>query len=348
MGCDMLEKTDRRGFLARCGGAMAAGALGAGSPWSAAAAAAGSGPGRQTRPKIGCVSWCFHSFAGGTNPEAALDTIGQIGFEGVELIVLAGEDLKTYWTPATVDRLRGQLERHKLVVSQFVLFQPVVEDLSSLDAEQRRRSLDAFEAGCRLGARLGAPIVNIVAPWPRQFGRGQGYIPRYYEMPDAKPGEKFHINIAPGFDWPQVWEQYIETTRACLERAKAHGLKMTIEHHTHTLIPDTTAFLRLWDAIRDPALGLNLDVGWTLLQREYPPLAIHKAGRHLMNVHIRDIDGAMRRFVHVGQGVMDFQAIAQALRAVGFTGFCSIEQDKYPGDMEGTCRRYLAMMRELL
>jgi len=45
---------------------------------------------------------------------------------------------------------------------------------------------------------------------------------------------------------------------------------------------------------------------------------------------------------------MDFQAIAQALRAVGFTGFCSIEQDKYPGDMEETCRRYLAMMRELL
>ena len=29
--------------------------------------------------KIGCVSWCFHSFAGGTNPEEAIDTIGELG-----------------------------------------------------------------------------------------------------------------------------------------------------------------------------------------------------------------------------------------------------------------------------
>ena len=123
---------------------------------------------------------------------------------------------------------------------------------------------------------------------------------------------------------------------------------MTIEHHTHTLIPDTTAFLRLWDAIRDPDLGLNLDVGWTLLQREYPPVAIYKAGPRLMNLHMRDIDGAMRRFIHVGEGVMDFRAICSALRAINFSGFCSIEQDKHPGDMEQTCRRYLTMMQQYL
>jgi len=256
---------DRRVFLRGCSMAAAASAwtsgVGAGMAMAAGTdASTGSGTGK-ARPKIGCVSWCFHSFAGGTNPESAIETIGRIGFDGVELIVLAPEDLHRYWTDATLERLRSLLDRHGLAVSQFVLFQPVVEGLSSLDAGQRRRSLDAFEAGCRLGARLGSPIINIVAPWPREIGRGQGYIPRYYEMPDAQPGQKFHINIAPGFDWQRVWTQYIETTRACLARAKKHGLKMTIEHHTHTLIPDTTAFLRLWDAIQDPALGLNLDVG---------------------------------------------------------------------------------------
>jgi sugar phosphate isomerase/epimerase len=45
-------------------------------------------------------------------------------------------------------------------------------------------------------------------------------------------------------------------------------MRLSIEHHTHTMINDATAFLRLCDAIRDPALGYNLDAGWTLLQRE--------------------------------------------------------------------------------
>jgi sugar phosphate isomerase/epimerase len=299
--------------------------------------------------KIGCVSWCFHSFAGGTNPEEAIEIIGELGFDGTDLIVLAREDIAGYWHDTTIDRLKMQLERCKLEVAQCVLFQPVVEGLTSTDAEERRRNLDYFEAGCRIGQKLGAPILNIVAPWPRELKGPHGYLPRYYEISDPKPGEKFHIDIAPGFDWDALWQTYIETTQACLERVRAYGMKLSIEHHTHCIIPDATSFLRLWDAIRDPALGYNMDTGWTLSQREYPPVAIHKVGAHLMNLHVRDIDGLMRQFVPVGEGVMDFRAIVEALKAVGFQGYLSIEQDKHrPEDMKLICQRYLNLMRQYL
>jgi sugar phosphate isomerase/epimerase len=302
-----------------------------------------------SRPRIGCVSWCFHSFAGGSDPTEAIDTIGEIGFEGIDLILLAREDIQEFWTGGRISAMKQQLERHALEVAQFVIFQPVIEGLTSTDAEVRQRNLDYFEDGCRIGRQFGAPILNIVAPWPRELSRpGGGYLPRYYELPNAGPGEKFHIDIAPGFDWDQLWQTYIASTQACLERVKAYGMKLSIEHHTHTMIPDATAFLRLWDAIQDPALGYNMDVGWTLSQREYPPVAIHKVKRRLMNLHLRDIDGLMREFVHVGEGVMDFQAIADTLRTIGFSGFLSIEQDKHPGDMQATCRRYLALMKECL
>src|SRR5579863_8658604 len=99
--------------------------------------------------KVGCVSWCFHSFAGGTNPEEAVETIGELGFDGVDLIVLARDDIAGYWHDATIDRLNRLLERHKLQVAQFVLFQPVVEGLTSPDADERKRNLDYLEAGCR-------------------------------------------------------------------------------------------------------------------------------------------------------------------------------------------------------
>jgi sugar phosphate isomerase/epimerase len=228
------------------------------------------------------------------------------------------------------------------------MFQPVVEGLSSTDPEVRRQNLDNFEAGCRIGRKFDAPMVNIVAPWARELKGPTGYLPRYYDLGNPKPDQKFHIDIANGFDWDRVWNAYVETTKDCLARAKAQGMKFSIEHHTHCLVPEAASFLRLWEAIRDPDLGYNMDVGWTLLQREYPPVAIHKVKKQLMNLHMRDIDGLMRQFVHIGQGVMDFQAIIQTLKQIGFNGFVSIEQDKHPGDMRETCRRYVRLLRECI
>jgi sugar phosphate isomerase/epimerase len=302
------------------------------------------------KPQIGCLSWCFHDLSPAADPEPALDIIGELGFEGVELIVTARRDLTDFWTEARIDRLNQKLQRNKLHVSQFVLFQPVVEDLSSTNPAARAQALAYFEAGCRIGKKLGAPLINIVAPWARELKGPTDYLPRYYEIENPQPGQKYHIDIAEGFDWDRVWNAYVETTKACLARAKASGLKFSIEQHTHCLVPDAASFLRLWDQIRDPDLGYNLDAGWTLLQREYPPVAIHKVGRHLMNLHMRDIDGLMRQFPPFGRGVMDIRAIVTALKQVGFSGFASIEQDQHPGDpdIRDTCREYLRTMQECI
>ena len=78
------------------------------------------------RPKVGCLSWCFHDLTPGADPEPAIDVIGELGFDGIELIVTASDDLKGFWTDARIDRLKQKLVRNKLRVSQFVLFQPVV------------------------------------------------------------------------------------------------------------------------------------------------------------------------------------------------------------------------------
>ncbi len=304
-----------------------------------------SGAAAPSKPKLGCVSWNFHSLAPGVKPEEAIDIIGSLGFDGVELIANSPKDLREYWTDDTIGRVRKQLERNKLVVPQFPMFQPVVEGLTSRNREERNRGLDNFEAGCRVGKKLGAPMVNIVAPWARELKASTTYLPRYF-MSDPKPGEKFHIDIAPGFDGDEVWRVFADAMKACLERAKAHGMKFTIENHTHTMIPVTDSFLRLWDAVRDPALGCNLDCGWAMNQREYPPLAIRKLNQRLLNLHMRDIDARMRQMVPVGEGVMDVKAIADAVKAVGFDGFITLEQDGFGGDMREACRRYLRIMKE--
>ena len=307
---------------------------------------AGTGAG-QKRPRISSVSWNFHRLAQGAAPEEAIDIIGGLGFEGVELIANSRKDLVEYWTDSTISRVRKQLERNRLQLAQFPLFQPVVEGLTSRNSDERKRNLDYFEAGCRIAKKLGAPMVNMVAPWARELKASTEYLPRYF-MNDAKPGDKFHIDIAPGFDFGELWQHFVETVKACLERAKAQGLTFSIENHTHTMMPVTDSFLRLWDAIRDPALGCNLDCGWAMNQREYPPVGIHKLNTRLMNLHLRDIDARMREYVPIGDGVMDFKAIADAVKSIGFGGFLSLEQDSFSGDMKATCRRYISIMKECL
>ena len=299
--------------------------------------------------KVGSVSWTFHSLSAGQSPVNSIEILGEMGFDGIELIISVPSDLTDLWTDRFIGDVRRLLDKYKMAVPQMAMFQPVVEDLSSLEYDKRMRALDKFEAGTVIAKKLGSKIVNIVAPWARELrDPSDGYLPRYYDIVNPKEQEKYVIIMDPSFDWDKVWKQYVTTTKDCLERVKKHDMLFTIEHHTNCIIPDASSFLLLCQAIPDKALGYNMDVGWTQIQREYPPVAINKVKDRLYNLHMRDIDGAMREFIHVGEGVMDFAGIIRELKKIGYKGFISLEQDKHPGDMKATCKRYLDLMRQLI
>lgn len=303
----------------------------------------------QNRPKIGCCSFNFHSLGPRANPEEAIDLIGDLGFEGIELIVAARDALRDYWTVAKQDETLRRLEKWKLELPALTVFQPMLEGITSVNPEERGRNFDIFEQVCKLARRLRAPAVGLAAPWPREMRGPREYLPRYTELENPRPGEKFHIDLDPSFDWDNIWAAYIRTLRECLDRAKAYGLKISIEHQAHSMVPDVASFLRLFDAIRDPMLGYTMDTGWTLSAREYPPVAIHQIKRHLMSVHARDIDGLMHRFPPFGEGVVDFRQIAQTLKLVGYRGYVHLAQDRsLPADSRAAARRFLAAMKEYL
>jgi len=299
----------------------------------------------RSKPKIGCCSTCFQSSAPETSPETAVEIIGDIGFDGVELVIGSPKELHDYWTVRTLDRLQMLLRERQLGVPELGLYRLLVQDLTSPDADVRGRCLENFEAGCKIARKLGSPIIRVASQWPHELSCPMEALAGYYELANPKPGEKFHIRIAPPFDWDDVWDRYIQITRQCLARAKSYGLLLAIEPHTNTIVHDATAFLRLWDAIRDPSLGCNLDVGFAARNREYPPLAIYQLKKHLINLHIRDIDGRMRDFVNFGDGVLDFKGIADAVKAVGFERYVTIEQASGPATSEG-CRRFVQAMKE--
>ena len=56
--------------------------------------------------RLGSVSWNFHSLGPSADPEEAIEIVGGLGFDGIELIATSSGDFKTFWTDARVDRLK--------------------------------------------------------------------------------------------------------------------------------------------------------------------------------------------------------------------------------------------------
>ncbi|MBP7750042.1 MAG: sugar phosphate isomerase/epimerase [Planctomycetes bacterium] len=206
----------------------------------------------------------------------------------------------------------------------------------------RAGALEAFRKGCAAARALGAGMINIVAPWPVEIKGPRGYLPRYYaidERGDPPPADaKLRIEVPAGFRFAEAWDEFAAVMREATAIAKGHGLRFSLENHTHTFVPTTDAFLRLCDKVGDPALGMNLDIGWIWINREHPPLAIHKLGPLLCNVHIRDVDGLALWFPAVGTGRLDYPAVFEALAAVGYEGFVTIEQDGVPNQREALAK----------
>lgn len=296
--------------------------------------------------RLASVSWNFGGIVNAWPCDEAIDAVGSLGFSGIELIVGEPKDIVDYWSKESViSGLKKKLDSHKMAVSQFVLFQSAVENLSSLNPDDRNQSLDVFEEGCKAAQKLGASFVNIVAPWPREIRGPQGYLPRYFA--EIRPNRKYHMDIAPGFNFAEVWETFVATVKECVSRAQHYGLRFSLENHTHTLVHDSTAFLHLWNQVQSPALGMNLDIGWIQLQREYPPTAIHKVKDRMVNCHLRDIDSEGLVFVGIGEGVMDFKAVIETLKDVGFTGYLAFEQDGVQ-DMRATLANGKKLIEELM
>ncbi len=297
--------------------------------------------------KLGCACWVFTKGRFLPPYEPAVEATGELGFEGIEFILRNAEDLSDYWTPWRIDGLRRRCEQYGLEVSQFVLFQDAVADLANLRADAKAKALEIFEGGVKIAKALGSPIVSFVSQWPVGLKAPVDYVPRYWYTNQPGVGEfspKLTLQLPEPFDWDAIWEGYVGSVRTCARIAASHGLKPAIEGHTHVIVPHTDSFLRLWEHVQDPGLGYNYDTAWQFLQREYVPWSLYKLKGKLWHVHARDGDGLHCYSLPPGQGIIDWAGVFEALRAIGYEGFVSLEVSNYndPYRWAGEARRYLA------
>lgn len=282
--------------------------------------------------KLGCAIGCFSRPYFEPPYEEGIKTIGELGFNGIELIAFTKKDLDEYYTPSRIKSLRKLYQSYDLTLSQFALFANLVGGLASLDPKKKQEALDFFERGTRLGKELGTGSINIVSDWPEGLQAPMPYPPNYiypYVPRIDYFSPKLTMDLPEGFDWDKVWDNYVDSIKSCVEIVEKYGLRFTLEGHAHVIVGTTDAFLRMWEHIGSESLGANFDTAWQLIQREYLPMSIYKLKNKLFHMHVRDGDGMLCYVLPPGSGIIDWDALVEALQDIGYDGYLSFELARY-------------------
>ncbi|BFL48260.1 sugar phosphate isomerase/epimerase family protein [Lactonifactor longoviformis] len=278
--------------------------------------------------KVGAAVGCF------THPhyeppyEEAVKMIGELGFDGIELIAYTAEDLSQYYTDERCRELDRIIKGYNMELSEFILYAHAVEDLLDNDNKKRDKALEFFERGLETAAKLGTETINVVSNWPKELKAPVPYLPSSIH-PYAPGFELFEpkhiIEMPPNFDAGGVWERYVESLSKAVELCEKYKIRFALEGHANVVIGTTDGMLRAFDRISSPYFGTNFDAAWQSMQREYLPWSVYKLREKIFHVHLRDTDGLLCYTYPVGLGIIDWNGFVRALKETGYQGFLSME-----------------------
>jgi len=261
--------------------------------------------------------------------EDAIRRVAGVGFKAIELIAWNKDYLDNYWTKSKIADIKAALENSGIGLSQFV---HTPHDLSSADNAKRDAALEDWKKAVGVGAELGSPIINMVSSHPFAM-RDAEEMPRITTKPLV---QKYATrNVPRGVDWDQNFHDYVEALRACAEICAAAGVKMSVEPHPGRYLANHDGALRLLEHVNHPAMGINFDPSHTFPIGDFPNITVYRLNKHIIHLHCSDNDGVTNVHWRPGMGKIDWVAMFQALKDIGYDGTVSIELEDVPGVSRG-------------
>jgi sugar phosphate isomerase/epimerase len=250
--------------------------------------------------------------------DAACQLMVEAGYQGVELAPMC-------FAPSVeqIDAAMRAAIRHtahaaglEIVGLHMLLWGQDDLHVAHPDPAVRRRTADYLVSLVEFAEAVGAPLMVFGSPKQRST------------IPPLTPQQALAL--------------WLDTLQPALRRCEQLGVLMLLEPLPpfETDVLNTLAeAVAVLDELRHPCLGTLLDVKCALNETDDVPALIRRYAPYLKHVHLNDRD--MRA---PGFGPTDFAPILQALQAVGYNGWCSIEPLDYAPDAEQVAResiRYL-------
>ena len=263
----------------------------------------------------------FHSGAFFEDPlTVIIPRLASLGFQGVELNAQTFPMAEPHVTPQTSARERAEIRNlardHGLEISSISAHNFDRNSLVDSDPRETQRHLDYFKGCTDLAADLGTGVVHALA--------GQ--------VPEGVPRE-------------QAWDRLLENMSTCIRYAVGRDVAFGLEAVVGSIVPNMAELDILLADLGEDKLYVNFDPSHLVVANEDPAEGIKSLGSRIAHVHVKDArlipegyefpplpEGTMRfstefEYLGLGKGVIDFRAMMDALREVGYDGFLSMEYE---------------------
>lgn len=261
----------------------------------------------------------------------AIERIGQIGFAGVEILADKPHIFPPSLSDRDVIRVRETLTRWNLSVSNINantasgyfrdpspegLFEP---SLSNPDEPMRRWRIEYTKRCVDFAVALHANNISVTSGRP---------------LPGCNPDRGV--------------KTFVESLQEIVNYAAARNVSVGIEYEPGLLVENARETLEVISRVGSPSLGVNLDIGHSVVAGEDPVTTISLLRGRIQNVHIEDIRGRKHYHLIPGEGEIDFEKVLGALSMERYTGFLTVELYTYPETPEEAARRSLEYLKRFV
>lgn len=265
------------------------------------------------------ASWGIEDPGDGANPAWAdvLDQVAAAGYAGVELGPLG-------YLPEEPSALREELARRGLELVAGFLFAPLHTGDGLAEALVSARRV------CELLAAAGAGYLVVI----------QGYTPER----EAAAGRQ---DAGAPLSDPD-WHTLIEGVHAVARLARDdHGLTPCFHPHAGTAVEFDSEIERLMLDTDPDLVSVCIDTGHCAYAGVDPVALYRQHAERVAYLHLKDVSrGRLNAalasglgfedavghgvFCPLGEGIVDFEALRDALDARGYAGWATVEQDTLP------------------
>src|ERR1700758_1675672 len=245
----------------------------------------------------------------------AAQRLARIGYQGAEIMA----DVPPAWPAGLLDLqkndTRNALQENRLAISNVNAFMMnAISDARQRywhpswiepDRHYRQIRIDHTRRSLTLARELGAPSIT------------------------TEPGGP----VESGASWSAALQLFVEGLKPVAEHAEKEGVLLLIEPEPGLLIETADQFLELMQHLHSPAVALNFDIGHAYCVGDDPAPTVRRLAPYIRHFHLEDIAGTrVHHHLAPGEGAIDFAAVFQAIRAISYDGWVTIELYPYVDD----------------
>lgn len=188
---------------------------------------------------------------------------------------------------------------------------------------------DAVERIGKLSEKHGLPVIGSSfggAMWDRAkhqevWDDAQLVIPRLAKLGGRTLGVS--VGAARKPKTPEQFDAQAELLRKMIALCQSHGITLNLHNHTYEVVGNLHDLKGTMARIPDVKLGPDLN--WLVRGGVDPLSFLRQYGKQVVFLHLRDQKADGKWSEALGEGDMDYSAIAKALAEIGFSGPAVIE-----------------------